>query len=146
MYVSEILQNKGDKVISVRPDEKILEAARILNSEKIGAAVVTELKGGKKPRLVGIISERDILNSIARNGELALHRTVKEVMTSRVIACGASDQIDDLLHEMTVRRIRHLPVMDGDELKGMISIGDLVKNRLGELETETGMLQQYIAS
>jgi CBS domain-containing protein len=145
MYVSSILNEKGGGVVTVRPGEKIIEIARTLYNERIGAAVVTDMINGSE-QIVGIISERDVVNGVARHGELMLHKTVADAMTNKVIICSSHDTLDSLMQEMTKRRIRHIPVVEDGKLIGLVSIGDVVKYRLGELETESDMLQQYIAS
>ena len=113
---------------------------RLLNVRRIGAVLVRDGAGN----LAGLVSERDIIRAIAVNGERALEMLVRDVMTSEVVTCRPTDTISEVMKVMTVRRFRHLPVVEGGELKGIISIGDVVKHRLEESEMETRVLRDYV--
>src|SRR5580692_2199607 len=123
MFISDVLRTKGHHVERIRPADSVELAVRQLSEHHIGALVVEDR--WMKP--VGIFSERDFINGTAREGSQALELDVRELMTSPIITCRSSDRIDAALAAMTVARIRHLPVVDHGELKGIISIGDLVK-------------------
>jgi CBS domain-containing protein len=128
-------------VATIRPDETIGAAVDALISRNIGALVVTEDGGG----VDGIISERDIVHALTDRGAGLLSVKVAEVMTRRVITCEPSDTIEKLMAEMTNRRIRHFPVVQDGRLCGIVSIGDVVKNRLDEVEYEARSLRSFIA-
>ncbi len=140
MKVQAMLDAKGSEVATTRPDATIDTAIGILKQEGIGALVVT----GPSGELTGIISERDIVRGLVDHGGDLLKMPVAELMTRSVKTCGPDHNTNDVMAEMTRSRIRHLPVLDGDRLCGIISIGDVVKNRLEELETETNVLRDYI--
>ena len=142
MFVDTILRKKGDTVVTVQPDCVVANAAQILNDNRIGAALVRSETG----EIVGIISERDIVRGVAVNQENCLRMTVEELMTRPVISCSPTDSVDKIMEMMTARRIRHLPVMENDELLGIISIGDVVKSRISQIESESEALRQYIAA
>ena len=136
MLVADVLRSKGQDVVQTRPSESVLHAVRMLAQHRIGAVVVTN----QWMKSVGIISERDIVNAIARDGAAALNAEVRDLMSSPIITCSASDRIDAALALMTLKKIRHLPVVEHGELAGIISIGDLVKRRLDEKELEASVL------
>ena len=138
MNVETILRDKGDWVATIRPDATVAEAVDTLHKERIGALVVSEDGEG----VVGVISERDIVSALSEYGEDLLSRTVDEIMTRNVITCGPGDTVGELMAEMTNRRIRHLPVVKDGRLHGIVSIGDVVKNRLDEMETEASVLRE----
>ncbi len=140
MKVQAMLDAKGSEVATTRPDATIATAIGILKQEGIGALVVT----GPSGELTGIISERDIVRGLVDHGGDLLKMPVAELMTRSVKTCGPDHNTNDVMAEMTRSRIRHLPVLDGGRLCGIISIGDVVKNRLEELETETYVLRDYI--
>jgi len=141
MQVAQILKTKPP-LVTIAPDASILEAVRLLKEKNIGAVVVTGVGG----RLVGILSERDIARALAdRSTEIASLR-VEALMTRSVITCHPHHRVNDLMADMTENRIRHLPVVDGGALIGIVSIGDVVKHRMEELESETSMLREYISS
>lgn len=142
MYVDTILKKKGDTVVTVEPDTLVSAAAQILNENHIGAALVRDSSG----KIVGVLSERDIVRGVAVNRETCLSMAVRDLMTHPVISCSPNDSIDRIMELMTERRIRHLPVMQGDTLLGIISIGDVVKQRISEIEYESEALKQYIAA
>ena len=140
MYVSKILKSKGSEVIATRPNESIDATARLLASRRIGAVLVTDDEA-----VAGILSERDIVGAISRYGARTLEMTVSELMTRDVVTCLASDTLTDVMATMTARRIRHLPVMTEGTLAGMISIGDVVKNRLEKAQMEVDAIRRYIS-
>ncbi len=135
MLISDVLRGKGREVITVRASDKVNVAVRLLAERRIGAVMVEDYL---KP--VGIFSERDLVNALARSGPRALDYEVRELMTSPFLSGAPSDRVDAVLGLMTVRRIRHFPILDGGELVGLVSIGDLVKQRLDEKELEANVL------
>ena len=143
MKVRTILDTKGRHVVTIRPDASVSTAVHRLVLERIGALVVSE--DGHK--VAGIISERDIIQSLAKSRPdlLTSGRRVAELMEHNVITCTPDDTVQQVMAEMTRRRVRHLPVIDNGELVGIISIGDVVKHRLGELEEEAGAMREYIS-
>ena len=140
MYVESILAGKGTEVATVEPTATVQDALAVLRDRSVGALVVSH--DGRA--IDGILSERDIVRRLADQGEATLGMAVAEVMTSTVTTCAPKDTIEQLMWVMTERRIRHVPVVDGGSLRGIVSIGDVVKNRLGHLESENQALQDYI--
>jgi len=140
MIVKSILSAKGRDVMTIAPTATLAEATNILADRKIGALVVTGAGG----RITGIISERDIVRAFARYGASALQLPLSEVMTRKVVTCTPTDTVAMLMERMTAGKFRHLPVMDDGNLVGIISIGDVVKYRLTELEFEQGAMRDYI--
>jgi CBS domain-containing protein len=136
MIISDVLQTKGNRVVTIRAEDSIEVAVHKLADHRIGALVVEDQ--WMKP--VGIFSERDFINAVARDGAAVLGFQVRQLMSSPFISCGPSDRVDAMLARMTLARIRHLPVMKDKELKGIVSIGDLVKHRLDEKELEASVL------
>lgn len=137
---SLIADRRSSDVISCSIDGQVSDAVRLLASKRIGALPVME--GGK---VVGIFSERDVLYRLAEEGDACLARPVGDVMTSPPITVDRATKIDQALALMTKRRIRHLPVVDGDTMCGFISIGDLVKSRFDEVQHEAEAMRDYIA-
>ena len=142
MLVSDLIKEKGAGVITTSPATTVAEAADIIASKRIGAVVVTEL--GDK--VVGIISERDIVNGLSKSGANLLKLPVSDVMTRDVFTCATTEDVNQLRREMVTRRARHIPIVEDDKLIGIISMGDIVKNRLDELEDETQQMRDYIAT
>jgi len=141
MLVSQILKTKSDDgVVTIAPGTTLARAAEVLSSRRIGALVVSA--DGKK--VAGILSERDIVRELGRRGPACLPDTVDSVMTARVITCARGDRADEVLQKMTDGRFRHLPVVEGEEMVGLISIGDVVKARLAELAMEKDALEGMI--
>ncbi len=140
MHIFDILNAKGTEVIATGPAETVAATARLLNYQRIGAVLVRDAKDN----VVGVISERDIIRGIAVNGARALDMEVRELMTREVVSCKPTDTISEVMRVMTTRRFRHLPVMEDGALKGMISIGDVVKYRLEETEMEARVLRDYV--
>ena len=141
MNVETILRDKGDWVATIRPDATIAAAVEMLNRERIGALVVSD----DGAEVAGVLSERDIVRALGLHGEDLLSRPVEEIMTRNVITCQPADTVGELMSEMTNRRIRHLPVVADGRLRGIVSIGDVVKNRLDEVEFEASSLRSFIA-
>jgi CBS domain-containing protein len=142
MHVASILKVKGQAVETVRVDATLMAAAKRLSSKRIGAVVVTDKSG----QIAGIISERDIVHTLAKEGVASLDWPVSEVMTRDVLTCTAGDTIDELMSRMTARRCRHLPVVSDGKLAGIISIGDVVKHHIAEVEMEAMAMRDYIAT
>ena len=143
MKVSDILGSKGNAVTTIRPEAKISTVVRRLKLEGIGAMVVSE----DSVQVVGIISERDIVRGLVEDGADLLEKRVLDLMTSPVKTCTLDAKIKEIMAVMTRSRIRHLPVVEDSRLVGIISIGDVVKNRLEEVELEADVLRDaYIAS
>lgn len=142
MEIAQILKGKGDRIVTTRPDATIAEVVETLQREGIGAVVVVDRDGA----LVGIISERDIVRGIPTHGAGLLTMRVADLMTREVVTCVPEDRVESVMREMTEGRFRHLPVLRDGALVGIVSIGDAVKSRLQELETETSLLRDYISS
>jgi len=142
MLIAHVLRDKGAVVYTVRADATLEEAARVLNEKKVGALVVIAEDGA----IAGVLSERDIVREVAKNGANCLSDTVAAVMSRDVVTAAPSETVDEGLGRMTDRRIRHLPVLDGGRLIGVISIGDLVKHRIAAVEAEAAAMQAYIAT
>ena len=142
MKLAELIRGKSHEIVKIRADRNIAEASITLTENKIGALLVEDQNG----KIVGILSERDIVGGMAPHGADLHDVEVSELMTPDLIHCSPQDTVNQAMAMMTDRRIRHLPVLDGDELVGFISIGDLVKCRIMEVQTEAEALRQYIAS
>jgi CBS domain-containing protein len=140
MQIGTILATKGSDVLVVTSGATVLEASRLLASGGVGALVVSS----DGSAIDGIVSERDIARVVADRGAEGLEVTVEQVMTRDVTTCSLDDTIDHLMAVMTERRVRHLPVVVDGSLAGIVSIGDVVKHRLSELETEAQTLHDYI--
>jgi CBS domain-containing protein len=136
MFISDVLRTKGHHVERIRPGDSVELAVRKLAEHHIGALVVED-----RMKPVGIFSERDFINAVARSGAAVLGFEVQQLMSTPILTCRPSDRIDAVLATMTTARIRHFPVVEGNELKGIISIGDLVKHRLDEKELEASVLR-----
>ena len=136
MLISDVLRLKGKNVVMVRTADSIATAVRKLAEHRIGALIVED----PWMKLVGIFSERDFVNAIARDGAAVLDLEVRQLMSSPLISCCSTDRIDAVLATMTLAKVRHVPVIDSGELKGIVSIGDLVKHRLDEKELEASVL------
>jgi len=136
MQIADILRTKGHQVTKVQATDIVAAVVRVLAQKHIGAVVVED----RWQKLVGIFSERDLVNGLSRHGADLLGREVREVMSALVITCAASDRIDTALAQMTLNRIRHLPVVENGRLAGIVSIGDLVHHRLDEKALEAGVL------
>ena len=142
MRVEDILRRKGADVATIAPEITVEAALHLLNDMRIGALVVST---AAEP-IAGIVSERDIVRAFAARGAAVLHEAVEQIMTTTVVTCTPDELLTDVMSAMTEHRFRHMPVTDDGRLAGIVSIGDVVKNRLEELETETTELRAYIAS
>jgi len=140
MLVSQILRAKGDAVFTVAPTDTVGRVAELLHSKRIGALVVTQ-----GDRVVGIVSERDIVRAVAGGDVTVTSRPVSAYMTANVVFAEPGESLDSLLSRMTDRRIRHLPVVQAGRLVGIVSIGDLVKWKISEVEAEAHGLKAYIS-
>ena len=140
MTVKSILSIKGNNVITIEPTANLAAAARLLAERRIGAIVVSGLDG----RVVGILSERDIVRALAEHGGAALEQPVSQVMTREVATCTEEETIVSIMERMTDGKFRHVPVIELGRLVGIISIGDVVKHRIGEIELESAALRDYI--
>jgi CBS domain-containing protein len=140
MTVKAIMSAKGGEVVTIQPNTDVAAAAKILAEHKIGALVVI----GADRRVVGIVSERDIVQELAAHGAAALQMPLTEVMTRKVMTCSPSDMISSVMERMTQGKFRHLPVIERGKLIGIVSIGDAVKYRLEEMEREQSALRDYI--
>jgi CBS domain-containing protein len=139
MTVRSILDSKGHQVLSVEPDANLSAAVKILGGKKIGAVLV--MSAG---RIEGILSERDIVRVLSERGAAVLEEPVSGVMTRKVVSCRQSDTVAAIMEMMTLGKFRHLPVVEDGKVVGLISIGDIVKRRVHEYETEQEALQNYI--
>jgi CBS domain-containing protein len=141
MHVSQILKSKPEQsVITIPPGSTVAAAAALLSSKRIGAVIVSP--DGRQ--VAGIISERDIVRELGRRGAACLSDAVDTIMTARIIGCRREDRANEVLQKMTDGRFRHMPVMEGEVMVGMISIGDVVKARLSELAMEKDALEGMI--
>jgi CBS domain-containing protein len=140
MTVKAILSRKGNNVITIEPTVTLSAAINILAEHRIGAVVVA----GADKQVAGILSERDIVRTLAQRGSGALEEAVGQVMTRKVVTCTESDTVAALMERMTQGKFRHLPVVERGKLVGLVSIGDVVKHRLGEMEHESNALREYI--
>ena len=140
MKVESILEAKGRDILTIPSDTKVAEAARMLKEHRIGALVVSD----DGSTAAGILSERDIVHAMVDHGAAVQDLPVSDLMTREVITCAPDDAIVDLMTQMTERRIRHLPVVEDGVLCGMVSIGDVVKNRIAEVETEASAMREFI--
>ena len=140
MTVKAILSKKGSEVHTIDPTTNLAAASKLLTERKVGALVVT----GPDSRVIGIVSERDIVQELAAHGAAALDLPLTAIMTRKVMTCSASDTISSVMERMTEGKFRHLPVVEQGRLAGIVSIGDVVKHRLQEMEHEQSALRDYI--
>jgi CBS domain-containing protein len=139
MHVKAILDSKGGNVVTAGPQESVAAIAERLAQHRIGAVVIVE-----SGQVVGILSERDIVRGLARHGGAVTTMTAADLMSHPVRTCQQDDTIDSVMHVMTARRVRHLPIVENDRLLGIVSIGDVVKWRLELTEMEVDSLRQYV--
>jgi CBS domain-containing protein len=147
VLIEHILHTKGTEVATVTPDLRVGDAVALLRDRNVGALVVTAVDD--ETRVAGIISERDIVRALGGDETSAadvVRAPVSSFMTETVATCTPGDSVDDVMRLMTDRRVRHIPVVDDDRLAGIVSIGDVVKSRIDELETETSTLHEYLSS
>jgi len=142
MKLADVLHSKDSEIIKIGAHNSIAEAARVLTEKRIGAMLVEDEDGA----LVGLLSERDIVRGLGPHGADLHDVKVSELMTRNLIRCSPGDSVNEAMAMMTDRRVRHLPVFDGEELVGFISIGDLVKCRITEVQAEAEAMRAYIAS
>jgi CBS domain-containing protein len=142
MIVNRILSLKGHEVATIEPGRSLSEAARVLAERRIGALLIVD---GHRP-VTGIISERDIVRAVAVHGAKALDEPVSRFMTEKVVTCTGETSINDVMELMTQQKFRHIPVVESGRLSGIVSIGDVVKLRLEEVEAETQAIKEYIAT
>ena len=140
MFVKNILAGKGGNVITINPTADVIAAVKLMAERGIGAVVVL----GADQRIVGILSERDIVQALAEHGVAVLSEPVSQVMTREVKTCSEDDPIGDLMGRMTAGRFRHLPVVQKEKLIGIVSIGDVVKSRVQEINQEANAMRDYI--
>ncbi len=142
MNVASVLKAKGRAVATARPETTLKDIAIQLSHKRIGAIVVVD----DRDEVIGIISERDLVRAIAAGDQEILASPVSESMTRDVVSCGEERTIDELMEIMTKGRFRHIPVMDGGKLIGIVSIGDVVKNHIAEVEMEVSAMRDYLST
>ena len=140
MNVKAILSNKGSNVVTIDPTATLENAVKTLAENKIGALLVL----GPDRRVIGILSERDIVRVLAEHGAGVLSKPLAQVMTRKVVTCSQTETVGTIMERMTVGKFRHVPVIEQDQVVGVISIGDVVKHRLREMEQESAALRDYI--
>jgi CBS domain-containing protein len=140
MTVKTILGHKSRDVVTIQPTATLAEAAGLLAERRIGAVLVLGIEG----RVAGILSERDIVRALAERGGAVLGERVDHVMTRKVFTCSENDTVAQVMEQMTAGKFRHVPVTEEGRLVGIISIGDVVKHRLHEIESESEALREYI--
>lgn len=142
MTVRAILDSKGHDVLTIRPDSSLRDAVQLLAEHRIGAVVVTDSVG----QVAGILSERDVVRVIGKDGPGRLDDAISTVMTAKVITCNGTETVHEVMELMTGGRFRHIPVVERGRLVGIISIGDVVKYRVAEMERESQTMREYIMS
>ena len=140
MTVSVILAHKGREVVTIDPAESLAQAIRLLAEKRIGAAIVL----GADRRIAGIISERDIVRALAARGAAVLDEPISGTMTRKVVTCNENETVASIMERMTAGKFRHVPVVDQGRLVGLVSIGDIVKHRVYEMERESVAMRDYI--
>jgi CBS domain-containing protein len=147
MTVKTILSRKGDDVVTIEPTATLGDAVKMLDMHRIGAVVIT----GANQQILGILSERDVVRTLSHNVRVAggcqlCDEPVEKVMTRQVATCKQTDTVYELMERMTGGKFRHVPVVEGGRLVGIVSIGDVVKYRLDEMASESSALREYIAT
>lgn len=142
MTVSIILANKGSEVVNIEPNASLAEAVRLLAAKRIGAALILSADR----HIAGVISERDIVRALAERGAAVLDEPVSQTMTRKVESCNMSETVAHIMERMTQGKFRHMPVVDQGQVVGVVSIGDIVKYRLHEMEHESKAMREYIAT
>ena len=140
MTVGIILAGKGREIFTIEPNATLAEAVRLLAEKRIGAAPIL----GADRRIAGIISERDVVRALAERGAAALDEPVSRTMTRKVETCGEGETVANLMERMTAGKFRHMPVVDQGRLVGLVSIGDIVKHRVQEMERKSVAMRDYI--
>jgi CBS domain-containing protein len=141
MKIADILRHKGADVVTIAPTDTVATLLASLAEHNLGALVVVD-----GDRVAGIVSERDVVRAAARDGGEVFELPVSQLMTTQVVSCTSSDPVASIAATMTDRRVRHMPVIDDDELTGIVSIGDVVSSQIRQLEHEREHLEQYISS
>ena len=141
MTVAHIINEKGRDVVTIAPEASLTEVTAILAEKRIGAVLVVE-----KTAIRGIISERDIVRALSKFGSEALTKPASQCMTAKVVTCRPEDTINDVMQKMTSGRFRHLPVVENGALVGIVSIGDVVKRRIEDVQREADQIREYIAT
>ncbi len=141
MRISEVIRRKGTEVFTIAPSASVQQLVELLGKHRIGSLVVSEDDG---ETLVGIVSERDVMRGLSEQGTAIMQVSVANIMTAEVISCVPEDELEKLARVMTDRRIRHLPVVVEGHLEGLVSIGDIVKHRIDELQAERDHLADYV--
>jgi CBS domain-containing protein len=142
MTVSTILADKGREVVTIEPSASLADAARLLAEKRIGAALVL----GADQRIAGILSERDIVRALAAHGAAALDESISQTMTRKVETCTIRETVTNIMERMTIGKFRHMPVVEQGRVVGLVSIGDIVKHRVQEMERESAAMRDYIVS
>lgn len=142
MTVGWILREKGRNVVTASVDSRLIDVIKLLAEKRIGAIVITDASH----KIAGIISERDVVRTLAREGAEALDKPVSAFMTRKVLTCCEHHTVDWLMEQMTSGRFRHMPVVENGALAGVVSIGDVVKYKIMLAEAEAGLMRQYIAT
>ncbi|MCY4034314.1 MAG: CBS domain-containing protein [Hyphomicrobiales bacterium] len=142
MKVSNILKEKGDRVVTLEGSTTLEDAIAALVRERIGAVVILD----SREQIAGVFSERDAVRAISKEGAAVLSKPISELMTRKVVSCSMEDTHDQLLEKMTQGRFRHLPVVEGGRLIGIISIGDVVKHKIASSESEAEAMREYIST
>jgi CBS domain-containing protein len=140
MQAEHILRRKGRRTITIGPDATLKEASQTLSEHDIGALVVTD----EADQIVGVLSERDIVRQISERGPVALRLSVEDALEGEAATCTPDDSVKDLMEFVTRERVRHLPVLNDGKLDGVISVGDLLKSRMEEMETEKQVLRDRL--
>jgi CBS domain-containing protein len=146
VLIEHILHNKGSHVATTTADAPLTEVLAILAEHNVGALVVLSGDDDQDKQVAGIISERDIVRAVAEDGASVLGRLTRDIMSTSVTTCDLRATVDELMRLMTERRVRHIPVVEERQLVGIVSIGDVVKTRIDELETETETLHGYLTT
>jgi CBS domain-containing protein len=141
MFVSDILKGKGGTVVSLTSERPVAEALALMAQHRIGAVLVLDPSGG----IAGILSERDLVRAMHKNGKAVFDKRVADLMTRPVVTCSPKDPVAAIEGMMTSQRFRHVPVVEEGKLIGIVSIGDVVKNRIEEAEAEVDALRRYIS-
>jgi CBS domain-containing protein len=144
VQISDVLRVKGSEVRTIAPDARVRDLLKRLAEFEIGALVVVDNGVGNDAGLAGIVSERDVVRGLNDRGAALLDVKVADLMTPEVVTCSPDDHVDKIAEVMTERRIRHMPVVRNGELAGLVSIGDVVKSRIRQLEQDRGQLEHYI--
>ncbi|EOQ97700.1 CBS domain protein [Leptospira wolbachii serovar Codice str. CDC] len=139
MSVKDILKDKASSVLSIEEDKNVLEATQMMVGAKVGSLIVT-FQG----KLVGIFTERDLMRVVAKDHTNLDKIKLKDVMTTQLTVAGPDEDVDDILNNMITKRFRHMPVLDGDKIIGLISIGDAVKTKLTRTQAEMSILREYM--